>query len=249
MPTRKTIQTGLFAFLAGFALLLIESTPVTARAERLASRSDPVVLELFTSQGCSSCPPADRLMAELAKNAGLLVMTRPVTYWDRLGWKDTLARPENTSLQRAYAAGKRKGAGVYTPQVVVNGGDATVGSRKAEILALARTARSGAQLVVRKSARGGLGVGVSGLTENLAELVVVALDSSERVAIGRGENSGRTVTYTNVVRDEQRLAVWRGGTEAFPIPASLLDVPKADRFALILREPDGGPILAARMLP
>jgi len=249
MPIYATIRTGFGAFIAGVALLLIESTPVTARAEKRAAQSEPVVLELFTSQGCSSCPPADKLMAELAQNPGLIVMTRPVTYWDKLGWKDTLAREENTSLQRAYAARKLKGAGVYTPQVVVNGGDAAIGSRKAEILDLARRARPRAQLVVRKSAKGGVGAGISGLTENLAELVVVALDSRERVAIGSGENSGRNIVYTNVVRDEQRVTTWHGGTQSIPVPASLLAVPKADRYALIVREPDGGPILAARMVP
>ena len=95
----------------------------------------PVVLELFTSQGCSSCPPADRLAGILARDPSLLVITRPVTYWDRLGWKDTLARAENTDLQRAYSRRISTGQGVYTPQIVVNEGSSFRGTLAARLQA------------------------------------------------------------------------------------------------------------------
>ena len=106
--------------------LAMASALLGTTAEKATSaatdRHHPVLLELFTSQGCSSCPPADRLAERLTKEPGLLVISRPVTYWDRLGWKDTLAREENTQLQRAYAARGLAGEnGVFTPQIVIDG--------------------------------------------------------------------------------------------------------------------------------
>ncbi|MCB2059124.1 MAG: DUF1223 domain-containing protein [Novosphingobium sp.] len=211
----------------------------------------PVVLELFTSQGCSSCPPADRLAGKLAQDPSLVVITRPVTYWDRLGWKDTLARPENTALQRAYSRRISTGKGVYTPQIVIDGQYGVIGSREKEIRTLiSRTRRSaGPALAVEQAEGGGFGIGLSGKASYRLELVLVALDSTERVAIGRGENSGRHIAYTNVVRAERRLGDWRGGTQSFRIPASQLSQAGADRYALLLRQPDGGVVVAAAMLP
>ncbi len=116
----------------------------TAPAQVAASATSPLVLELFTSQGCSSCPPADALMEQIARTRpDVLVISRPVTYWDRLGWRDTLALPENTDLQRAYAARGLAGRnGVYTPQAVVDGHSGTVGSRAGDIDELLRQAGS-----------------------------------------------------------------------------------------------------------
>ena len=117
------------------------ATPANTLDDDSSSSLNPVVIELFTSQGCSSCPPADMLASRLAKDDTLLVISRPVTYWDRLGWKDTLARPQNTALQRAYASKGNEGSGVYTPQIVVNGGDGAVGSREGDIRSIVRRAR------------------------------------------------------------------------------------------------------------
>src|SRR3546814_2316327 len=118
-----------------------------------ADDAPAALIELFTSQGCSSCPPADALFAKLAKDPGIVAISRPVTYWDRLGWKDTLARPENTALQRAYAARNIAGAGVYTPQAVVQGGAGTVGSREGEIRTLAAQAASAARIALGSEGR------------------------------------------------------------------------------------------------
>lgn len=247
----RSLKTGLAALLAALGLAVIASTVSLAAPKRTANPASPVVIELFTSQGCSSCPPADQLMAEFARDPDLLVITRPVTYWDRLGWKDTLARKENTALQWAYAHNFTPGTGIFTPQAVIQGNKAAVGSHKEKILALAKESRgqSPAALVVSASEVEGYGANVSGRADKPAELMLVALDSSERVAIGNGENSGRSITYTNVVRDEHLLGTWRGGRQSFAIPASLLSVAEADRYALLLREAEGGPILAAALLP
>ncbi|MCJ2187088.1 DUF1223 domain-containing protein [Novosphingobium beihaiensis] len=210
----------------------------------------PVLVELFTSQGCSSCPPADRLAERLSADPSLVVVTRPVTYWDRLGWKDTLARPENTELQREYSVKGGRGGRVYTPQVVVDGEAATIGSRGREIGSLVSAARKGtaARLAVAKQSDGAFGIRAEGKAARPAELVLLALKARAPVAIGRGENAGATISYTNVVLSERRLGTWQGGTKTFPASARLLKVPHADRYALVLREPGGGKVLAARML-
>jgi len=209
----------------------------------------PVVIELFTSQGCSSCPPADMLARRLAKDPSLLVITRPVTYWDRLGWTDTLAREENTRLQRAYATKGHEGAGVYTPQIVVNGGGGAVGSREKAIRSLVRRAdRSGPLITATRDTGGGMTVTVSGKSDYLASVSLIALRSAETVRVGRGENGGRTLHYVNVVRDEHVLGSWRGQRQIFSIPARDLRVVGADRYAIVLQRPGAGPIVAAKLL-
>ena len=242
---------------AGFAGVQLAPTPavspaqVTTSASRSddAGRSNPVVIELFTSQGCSSCPPADMLANRLAKDGSLLVITRPVTYWDRLGWKDTLAREENTRLQRAYARKGDEGSGVYTPQIVVNGGGGAVGSRENDIRSLVRrTDRSGPLITASTDSDGQLIISISGKSDYLAGVSLIALSSSETVRIGQGENGGRTLHYTNVVRAERNLGSWRGKPMRLVIPPEYLRISGADRYAIVLQRPGAGPIVAAKLL-
>lgn len=210
----------------------------------------PLVLELFTSQGCSSCPPADALVGRIARSrSDILVISRPVTYWDRLGWRDTLAKEENTDLQRAYAARGLAGRnGVYTPQAVIDGRGGTVGSSPNQIEALVEQAvphrQSAPELTLSNDGK----VTVSGGARKAAQLSLVALDSQESVSIALGENRNRTITYTNLLVKEQQLGTWRGGEAEFALPANYRSTRGADRFALILREGTAGPILAARRL-
>ncbi|MEO9600510.1 DUF1223 domain-containing protein [Parasphingorhabdus sp.] len=211
--------------------------------------SNPVVIELFTSQGCSSCPPADMLATRLAKDDSLLVITRPVTYWDRLGWKDTLAREENTRLQRAYATKGNAGAGVYTPQIVVSGGGGAVGSREHDIRSLVRRAdRSGPLITATTNDSGQMMVTIGGKSDFMAGVSLIALSSSETVSIGRGENGGRTLHYVNVVKAEHRLGSWRGKPEQFSIPPEYLKISGADKYAILVQRPGAGPIVAAKLL-
>lgn len=208
----------------------------------------PVAYELFTSQGCSSCPPADKLAEKYANDANVVVITRPVTYWDGLGWKDTLAREDNTDLQRAYARRGMAGSGVYTPQTVIQGGDATVGSRMDEVARLISTAqhKPGPDVTIVRAADGGRTVTLSGNAQGT--LKVVALRSSVDVAIGNGENSGRKVRYVNVVVGETPVGNWSGGNGNFTVPASALRIAGADRYALVVQNGSAGPIVAARYL-
>lgn len=223
--------------------------PLPAPAE-VASADAPLVLELFTSQGCSSCPPADALAAELAKTReDILVISRPVTYWDRLGWKDTLAKEENTDLQRAYARRGLAGRnGVYTPQAVIDGEGGTVGSSARGVDALLREAlplRENAP-VLALSPEGT--VHLDGVGAKQAQLSLVALDSEESVSIALGENRNRTITYTNYLVKETVLGRWSGGKSEFALPSGYSETPKADIFALILREGTSGRILTALRL-
>jgi len=210
----------------------------------------PVAVELFTSQGCSSCPPADALIERLAKEPNIVAITRPVTYWDSLGWKDTLAREANTILQRSYAARGGEGSGVYTPQAMVQGRMAAVGSSEGKLRRLieAEKQRPGPTVSARATADGGRTIMIDQSVSTNASVIVVALKSSAIVRIGAGENGGRAVRYTNVVLAENDVGRWFGGNATFTVPARLMKQSGADRYALLLREGPAGRIAAARYI-
>lgn len=250
-------MAGVLAVLGAATFGLTQRAPATpaaaANAPPIAATAAPVLLELFTSQGCSSCPPADALAETLAANPDLVVIARPVTYWDRLGWKDTLARESNTALQQDYARRGLAGRnGVYTPQLVIDGAFGAVGSQADAVASGVRQygARSDAAIRVAPGGGGGYAVHLSGTGtgSGAAELVLVAVTRKVEVGIGRGENGGRKVAYTNVLRDERKIADWQGGTAEIAVGAGQLKVPGADRYALVLRQPGGGKVLAARWL-
>jgi hypothetical protein len=207
-----------------------------------SAKADPrAVIELFTSQGCSSCPAADKLLAELQADPSLIPLSLPIDYWDYLGWKDTLAIPGHTLRQRAYsqARGDRE---IYTPQVVVNGVAQAVGSDRAGIEnAVAQSHNNASSLSVplrvtiadeRVSvtlpARGGTEAGGG-------EVWLCALSGSVSVGIGRGENRGRTITYTNVVRRWIKLGSWSGKSENFTVPIDAIKFDGVDAVAVILQ--------------
>ena len=216
------------AFVAAVAVF---ATGVTAGAEPRA------VVELFTSQGCSSCPPADRLLGELAHDPSLVAMSLPIDYWDYIGWKDTLAKPRHTARQRFYARARGDGE-VFTPQVVINGRIHAVGNDKAAIEnAIAESRREGATLSVPvklATADGKLTVSIAGASEKAAgEVWLCALGTAVPVAIGRGENSGHTVTYHNVVRRWLKLGDYNGAARSFSVP--LTDLESSDAAAVIVQ--------------
>jgi hypothetical protein len=181
------------------------------------------VIELFTSQGCSSCPPADKLLSQFVSDPSLVPISLPIDYWDYLGWKDTLADPRNSARQRAYSRvrGDRE---VYTPQVVVNGSVHALGSDKDAIeAAIALSRKSGMTLslpVTIGVADGRVLVSVPGGGEghSLAEVWICGLLKAATVAIGRGENRGKTITYHNVARHWVKLGTWNGKSETWNVP-------------------------------
>ncbi|HZL29746.1 MAG TPA: DUF1223 domain-containing protein [Pseudolabrys sp.] len=193
-----------------------------------ASAGEPrAVIELFTSQGCSSCPPADRLMGELAQDPSLIVLSLPVDYWDYLGWKDTLALHGHSNRQRAYSAARGDGP-IYTPQAVINGVAQVLGSDKAGIeRAIAQTQKQDAPLslpvsMAIKDGKVIVNVPASEGAHGSAEVWLCPVTSDAKVAIGRGENGGHTLSYHNVVRRWIKLGVWSGKAETFELPLSQL---------------------------
>lgn len=209
------------------------------------------VLELFTSQGCNSCPPADAILGEYAKDPDLLALSFPVDYWDYLGWKDTLASHDNTVRQKAYseARGDRQ---VYTPQVIVNGTTHVVGSNRQQIEA---ALQNSPPLPVSITMEPGtdsttVTVGASAMPGKAKGTIWLALyDDPVTVPIERGENTGKSLTYYNVVRKLRPIAMWKGKEVTVELPKSELDQAEVSRCAVILQtEQDNGfpgPILGA----
>lgn len=218
------------------------------RAAAIAPTLRPVLVELFTSQGCSSCPPADEFLGRLAREPNIIAISRPVTYWDRLGWRDTLARPENTALQRAYVA-RRAADEAYTPQAVVQGATALIGGREGAVHRAIDEirARPGPRFSIEAGSAGPILI-LDGTAARPAQIRLVALRARVTVAIGRGENGGHSVDYTNVVIADDVIGAWRGGPLRLPIAAPRLHVPGADRYAVIVQEPDAGQVLTAGFL-
>jgi hypothetical protein len=219
-------------FIAGFLL----STVAVAHA------GEPrALLELFTSQGCSSCPAADKLLGDLANDPTLVTMSDPIDYWDYLGWKDTLASPAHSARQRAYAR-VRGDRDVYTPQIVVNGATPALGSDQAAIEhTIAQTdQKSGVMSLPVLLSMGGAGLNVkveSAENEHSSgEVWLCPLARTVAVAIGRGENHGRTVTYHNVVRNWIKLGDWTGAETTWTIPASQFATDGVDAAAVMVQE-------------
>ena len=209
-------------------------------ASSLADAEPRAVIELFTSQGCSSCPPADKLLAQFAADPSLVPISLPIDYWDYLGWKDTLADPRNSARQRAYShvRGDRE---VYTPQVVVNGSVHALGSDKDAIeAAIAASRRNGMTLSLPVSmslADGRLLVSVPGGGDGhaLAEVWVCGLIKAATVAIGRGENRGKIITYHNVARHWVKLGTWSGKAETWTLPIQEFDDENIDEAAVMVQ--------------
>jgi len=241
----KTISALAFGGLITGVLL----TAIPAQAEIKG------VVELFTSQGCSSCPPADKLFGKYVDRTDLLALSYNVDYWDYLGWKDTLASPDNTERQRNYAQARGDGQ-VYTPQAVIDGRTHAVGSNQAQIDAALAKYSDGLPVHLSLSSTG------DAVTVNIdaadpaakaamphATLWLVMYDRSVTVPIGRGENSGRTITYNNVVRKLRPIAMWKGEPMSVDLPKSEIKQADVNRCAVLLQAEtkDGlpGPILGA----
>ncbi len=221
------------------ALLVAGFMIATAAA---AQAGEPrAVLELFTSQGCSSCPPADRLVGQFANDPSVVALSVPIDYWDYLGWRDTLANPAHSARQRAYARARGDGQ-VYTPQIVVNGSADALGSDQAAIeRAIAQTDRKSGVMslpVVLALNNGTLNVSVSGADKAPAgaEVWLCPLAKAVPVAIGRGENRGRTVTYHNVVRNWLKLGTLSATQSNWNVPIAQIKAEGIDAAVVMVQE-------------
>ena len=202
----------------------------------------PVVVELFTSQGCSSCPPADLFLTELARNRpDVLALAFHVTYWNELGWTDPFSLEAATQRQSRYA--ERFGDGAYTPEIVVDGRRDVVGSSRSQVNAAIEAAEHANTTLATISVRSttdGLSIDVGAGTGN-AELLLIGLDSTHQTNVSRGENGGRKLTESNVVRSITPIGKWHGN----PI-STVVHVPEGEDVAAILQTADGAIVGAAR---
>ena len=220
---------------------------------RPAHAEPKAVVELFTSQGCSSCPPADKILGELAKDPSVIALSLPIDYWDYLGWKDTLADSRFSARQKAYSH-MRGDRDVYTPQVVVNGAAHVVGSDRARIEgAIKDTGKtdkvmslpvtmslSGKQLTVSVAAAKDANTPMRG------EIWLCSISKAVPIAIGRGENSGREVIYHNVVRNLLKVGDWNGSPGSWTVPLDSVMRDGIDAAAVLVQ--DGSRDKPGRML-
>jgi hypothetical protein len=215
---------------------------VIASATATQAGEPRAVLELFTSQGCSSCPPADRLVGQFANDPSVVALSVPIDYWDYLGWRDTLAKPAHSARQRAYARARGDGQ-VYTPQIVVNGSADALGSDQAAIeRAIVQTDHKTGVMslpVLLAVNNGTLNVSVSGADNApaAAEVWLCPLAKAVPVAIGRGENRGHTITYHNVVRNWLKLGTLSAAQSSWNVPiAQITTAEGIDAAAVMVQE-------------
>lgn len=219
---------------------------------RPAHAEPRAVVELFTSQGCSSCPPADRILGELARDPSVIALSLPIDYWDYLGWKDTLADSRFSARQKAYSH-VRGDRDVYTPQVIVNGATHVIGSDRARIEgAIKDTGRadkvmslpvtmtlSGKQLTVSVAAG-------KDSAPARGEVWLCSISKSVPIAIGRGENRGREVVYHNVVRNLLKVGDFTGSSQSWNVPLDSVLRDGIDAAAVLVQ--DGSRDKPGRML-
>lgn len=233
--TKKALVGGAFALSAMF----LSTTALVAEPA-------PVVVELFTSQGCHSCPPADELLGELAERDDVLPLGFHVTYWDRLGWPDTLGLEEGTARQENY--GYLLGTGrIYTPQMVVHGQIDVVGSQRSRVFKaldiMEANRPDGLEITINDNR---LSIG-AGDTEP-ATVWLVAYDDVHEVAIERGENRGKTLKYYNSVRELTKIGKFDGKALDLELPLARMSGEGRDGAAvLVQRDSDGAMLTAAKI--
>ncbi len=234
-------------YLIAFNVALSALLMTTMAGARDARQVDTVV-ELYTSQGCSSCPPADKLMSKLVENTNVLGLSLPVTYWDYIGWKDTLASPINDTRQANYRD-KMNERYVYTPQMIVGGTEHFVGSSKEQLVSHLKDFEGHARKIALdwNFTEGGIEVILPKSTVT-ATLWQMDVDRSKQVAIGRGENSGKSVTYHNVVRKIESLGRWDGEARTLKLALDPMLAEGRDACAILVQEHEFGPIIAALII-
>lgn len=208
-----------------------------------ASRARPVVVELFTAQGCAACPQANALLQELSRRKGVVALTFPVDVWDYLGWQDTFAKPDYTARQKAYVA-RFKLRELYTPEMVVGGRRETLGFDREKVTALIdKDAPPSRPRVSFSPQETRVQVGAGPAAGGAADVWLVRYDPMERtVKVRTGENKGKTVVEQNVVRELLRLGGWTGRARSYRLPATEDATLKT---VVLVQGAKGGPILAA----
>lgn len=213
-----------------------------------AFADDVVVVELFTSQGCEKCPPANMLMEDLSRDKTVVSLSWHVDYWDFMGWQDTMANPEFTERQKAYneALGRK---GVYTPQAIINGRRQVAGSNKMDLYEIIHDSKASDEMPVTVTFEGNLSsleIKMNGPeTAEGAVIKIIWLKSLQRIKISDGKNAGKTITYVNVVKNVKNIGVFQGEDLTIPLDLNDSDWNGADRIVVLLQMGETGPILGA----
>jgi hypothetical protein len=223
------------------------------------AHADPrAVVELFTSQGCSSCPPADKILGELAKDPNVIALSMPIDYWDYLGWKDTLADSRFSARQKAYSH-MRGDRDVYTPQVIVNGSAHVIGSDRDGIEGAINTTHNanGVMSVPVTMTLSGKQINVSVAASKVpaathGEVWICSVSKAVPISIGRGENRGRELTYYNVVRNILKVGDWNGSSGSWTVPLENISRDGVDAAVVYVQDGNRekpGPMLGAAFTP
>lgn len=207
--------------------------------------AQPVVVELFTSEGCSSCPPADALLGELARKPGIIALAYHVDYWDDRGWQDRFSIPEATQRQRGYVR-RLSMSGAFTPQIVVSGDTSLVGSNRAEVERAVKGDRDSLRLSLSKEGDK-LYVHFLEAWRESMDVYLVSYLKEATANIASGENARRTLKHFNVVRSFKRLGTWNGKPQRMVAP--LAELPRdASVVAVILQRKNQGAVAGAATL-
>lgn len=238
----------------GFMKKMVQAAAIAAvlAAGPALAGSDKIVVELFTSQGCSSCPPADRLLGELAARDDVIALSFHVDYWNYLGWEDPFSSASSTNRQRAYRAafGLRY---VYTPQIVIGGAAQEVGSHRGKVLRAIERLRATQRVKVdishadKKTAIVSVGPGET--PSGPATVWLFAYDKSHSTDIARGENSGIELINYRVVRETRKIGEWTGKDLKITLPITMMGIEKQDGCAIVVQSNDGGRIYGAVDFP
>jgi hypothetical protein len=210
-----------------------------------SASAQPVVVELFTSQGCSSCPPADEYLGDLARRPNIIALAYHVDYWDELGWKDRFSIPAAAQRQRGYVK-RLSRAGAFTPQIVVSGDTSLVGSNRVEVERAIKGDRDALAMTLSKSG-GNVQVQFTEAWREPMDVYLVSYLARATDKIERGENARRTLKHFNVVRSFKRLGTWNGKPQRMTAPLAELP-PDATSVAVILQRKNQGAIAGAAML-
>ncbi|MFO8126094.1 DUF1223 domain-containing protein [Yoonia sp.] len=226
-------------------LLAILSFVGLITASQATAENGPVVIELYTSQGCSSCPPADAMLHDLAQRDDVIALALHVDYWDYIGWKDVFGRPENTARQHAYARAA-KVAMVYTPQMVIDGVDHVIGSRPMQVMDALQTQSGQGNSFDVYLTRRGENVIINAAPGARGDYVVqlVRYIPEATVSIARGENAGRDLSYTNIVTSWDVVGRWDGRSALALETAAAGESP----IVVIVQTVANGPIVGAAEL-
>ena len=244
------VMNGLPRFRIGVAALAFATAAVFGPA--WAGDKSPTVVELFTSQGCNSCPPADRYLGKLAQRDDLIALSFHVDYWDYIGWKDTFALPESTARQRRHGKSLNSRY-IYTPEMVIDGIVDVVGSESFNVdktiaetqlssqntLSVSLTASGQDRATIRIDAKSGM---------PSADVWLIEFDKEQTVDVRRGENSGRQLTYRNVVRNIRKVGNWSGNAAEIPVDLAAIRAVGRDGCVVIVQKERGGPVFGAARL-